>query len=66
MCHASRLTDDQQIEFERWSQKWQKEFERRTNDVTFPDATRKTREVFTQIEAEMGKSAERILEAATR
>jgi len=62
MCHASRLTMDQQIAFERWSRRWQKEFERRTDRLVFPLMTEKTRDVFVEIEAEMGKSGERIAE----
>ena len=65
MCHASRLTQDQQIALERWSWRWQKEFEIRTNDITYPGVTYKTRAVFDEIEAQMGKSGERIRIAAS-
>lgn len=65
MCHVSRLTNDQQIAYEGWSRRWQREFERRTNSVTYPAMDAKTRDVFLDIEAEMGKSAERIAEAVS-
>jgi hypothetical protein len=60
MCHASRLTEDQQIAYQRWSRRWQHRFEAETDRLTYPGMNRKTQEVFAQIEAEMGKSGERI------
>jgi hypothetical protein len=60
VCHVSRLTNDQQIAYERWPRRWQKEFERRTDALTYPAMDAKTRDVFLDIEAEMGKSSERI------
>jgi hypothetical protein len=63
MCHKSRLSIDEQVAYEQWSRKWQKEFEARTDRLTYPGMTTKTREVFAQIESEMGKSAERIAAA---
>jgi hypothetical protein len=62
MCHVSRLTDDQQIAYERWSRRWQREFETRTDRLTYPAMDAKTRDVFLEIEEEMGKSGERISE----
>lgn len=64
MCHVSRLTEDQQIAYELWSRKWQHRFEAETDRLTYPGMTRKTQEVFAQIEAEMGKSGERIAASA--
>lgn len=64
MCHRYRLTQDQQIAYERWSRKWQARFEAETDRLAFPGMTRKTQEVFAQIEAEMGKSGERIAASA--
>jgi len=64
ICHVNNLTNDQQIVLEQWSDRWKIEFERRTDKVTYPNVTGKTRDVFLQIEEEMGKSGERIAEAA--
>ena len=60
MCHVSRLTNDQQIEYEKWPRKWQAQFEYRTDRLQYPLVTEKTRDVFEAISSEMGKSAERI------
>jgi hypothetical protein len=60
VCHVSRLTNDQQIAYERWSRKWQRVFEDRTDRLAFPLMTEKTRDVFEAIVDEMGKSGERI------
>ena len=64
ICHVSRLSPDQQIAYERWGRKWQHRFEAETDRLTYPGMTRKTQEVFAQIEAEMGKSGERIAASA--
>lgn len=63
ICHVNNLTNDQQIVLEQWSNRWKIEFERRTDKVEYPNVTEKTRDVFLQIEEEMGKSGERIAEA---
>jgi hypothetical protein len=53
---------DQQIALERWRYRWQMEFEIRTANITYPLMTEKVRDVFAEIESEMGKSGERIAE----
>jgi len=62
MCHVSRLTIDQQVAYQQWGRRWQHEFERRTDALTYPGMTAKTQAVFAQLEDEMGKSGERIAE----
>jgi hypothetical protein len=65
MCHVSLLSADQIEQIERWPIRWRKAFERRTDYLTVRDR-RGVVQVYEDIVTEMGKSAERILEAATR
>lgn len=65
MCHISLLSADQIEQVEHWPVRWRKTFERRTDNLTVRDR-RGVAQVYEDIVAEMGKSAERILEAAAR